>query len=151
MSKTAEIDQVPSCGHTTPVFACKACSDMLTHRLAELKKRPSVSNPPIPPALTFEQWKMCYDSLKLFPRLDPVYHAVSLTNQVTPSTPSHALAALCLYDQTFGFSRQDVEALKRSCINTRDDTPSICGDDGMLCGVCSIAARISALLPPPPE
>jgi hypothetical protein len=60
----------------------------------------------------------------------------------------HAMAALCLCGQPFGFVQQDVETLKRACINNRDDVPPICGDEGRLCRVCSIAARIEALLPP---
>ena len=51
----------------------------------------------------------------------------------------HALAALCLYEQEFGFTREDVDVLRG--ISRCEFAP---GHDGL----DSLADRIEALLPP---
>jgi hypothetical protein len=59
-----------------------------------------------------------------------------------PLEPAHAVAALSLFGQPFGFTREDVKAL----LYTLDDAGK-CGTDDIL---QSIAERIAALLPPEP-
>lgn len=51
----------------------------------------------------------------------------------------HALAAFALYGQPFGFTREDVEALRAEAYARHDD-------DGKR--LASLADRIAALLPP---
>jgi hypothetical protein len=54
----------------------------------------------------------------------------------------HALAALALYQQTFGFTREDVEALRKI---VRENEPRDIADS-----LRSLADRVEALLPPEP-
>jgi hypothetical protein len=70
----------------------------------------------------------------------------------------HALAALCLVDQPFGFTRTDVEFLRTSethrvgCFlmaGGRLDAECDCDIDDRDARKASLIARIAALLPPP--
>ena len=55
----------------------------------------------------------------------------------------HALAALCLHDQPFGFTREDVDLVSCEAMNSQDNgNPT---EAGMF---QSLADRIEALLPP---
>lgn len=56
----------------------------------------------------------------------------------------HAIAALALHGQPFGFTREDVEVLR--CAQSVLDTLDGYDDESIGCG--SLAARIAALLPP---
>ncbi len=57
------------------------------------------------------------------------------------------VAALCLHDQTFGFTREDVDRL--ISIAELLDTPSVTSTEESWF-IASLAARIAALLPPSP-
>ena len=57
----------------------------------------------------------------------------------------HALAALALYGQPFGFTREDVEVLRRVL---REWTPLRESPIDLPVGLATLAARIEALLPP---
>lgn len=61
-----------------------------------------------------------------------------------PASLFHATAALCLHDQQFGFTREDVAAL-------RDASSSLAHkkfDSGITPYLDAVADRIEALLPP---
>jgi hypothetical protein len=59
----------------------------------------------------------------------------------------HAVAALCLFEQPFGFTRGDVE-LVRDCIGMEWDRGERGEMDALEKRLESLAARIAALLPP---
>lgn len=63
-----------------------------------------------------------------------------------PPALRHALAALCLYGQPFGFTREDVEGLSRRAEN-EEDVSHMMGGRGAS-SLRSLATRIAALLPP---
>jgi hypothetical protein len=65
-------------------------------------------------------------------------------DQVLVPPPARAvLAAFALYEQPFGFTRQDAEAVRRAAEVAGTGRPGL--DPGLL---RSVAARIEALLPP---
>ena len=77
-------------------------------------------------------------------------------DSVYPTPARHALAALCLYQQPFGFSQEDVDLLGRladydhgeaACLDGYDNFPEEA--DRREAHTRSLAARIAALLPPP--
>ena len=87
--------------------------------------------PETKPALTAEEWaKVEFPPLPRDPR-------------------DHALAALCLYGQPFGFTPEDV-ALLLDLAEVVDNPlgMDLRGGKEEFEGVLSIAARIAALLPP---
>ena len=100
-------------------------------------------------ALTAEEWSWWYDEWK---REEAVF-SVTDDQGYSAELPKHQIAALCLHDQPFGFTREDIEVL----CNVLEDL-----DDKMQRGpegieiyvqpkydaVASLSARISALLPP---
>jgi hypothetical protein len=113
-----------------------------------------MSNPPIPPALTEEQWQSWIQEGIVYGER---FHTPNFINKgigfagvprivvnVAPmDTESHACAALCLYDQPFGFTHGDVRNI---CLaQSRSKDPILADHLG------EIAARIAALLPPQPE
>jgi hypothetical protein len=67
--------------------------------------------------------------------MDDAYHIF-----FSLSEDHYALAALCLHGQPFGFTREDVEMLRYSAENTRDNYAA---QDYL-----SLADRLEALLPP---
>jgi hypothetical protein len=104
-------------------------------------------NPPIPPALTEDEWKIgMTDRHPEEPWGDVALSgggvAITGVPYYTPIENRHACAALCLYDQTFGFTHEDVKLL-RLIADGRGVYPGI--------NVDLLADRIAALLPPPPE
>lgn len=87
-----------------------------------------MSNPPIPPALPEEEWKAWKRPLL-------VGHSY------------HSCAALCLYDQPFGFTQEMVDFLRsfdNFLVSPRVGSPTAVMFD-------AIADHIAALLPPPPD
>lgn len=64
-----------------------------------------------------------------------------------PAENRHALAALCLYDQPFGFTQEEVQKMRDHADNAEATYPYAEGD---LDWLRSIATRIAALLPPSP-
>lgn len=98
------------------------------------------------PALTAEEWA------------DPW---LALTNEgihwVAPDYPAeglvgldgefdrHALAALCLHDQPFGFTREDMDALRSALEQIELDPYCFGAEVAILPGIID---RIEALLPP---
>lgn len=111
-----------------------------------------MTQPEIQPAMTAEEWK----SQRIdFPELAatggkgrPItirFNSVGLLvsrDCVVPPSKQPALAALCLYQQPFGFSRADIDLLTRLCISARD----LSRDEFVAAD--HLAARIAALLPP---
>lgn len=121
-----------------------------------------MSNREIAPALTPEEWKGGYyysDDLRLNrknagiggqPRLNVEVLSHPLGGVTNDQRDLHALAALCLYGQPFGFNAIDVEFL-----NERADAAEAYGRDLMNDRAMesaekfrALAARIEALLPP---
>lgn len=94
------------------------------------------------PALTAKEWtEKRYETQALLGEAtvqvdeeDDVYISPTAMGAFFRATDRHALAALLLYGQPFGFSREDVKHLR---------------DRGSNCEWCiSLADRIEALLPP---
>ncbi len=78
----------------------------------------------------------------------PALAGTKIGNEVV-ANPRHATAALCLYQQSFGFTHDDVWDLRKRCdakpewgVSTKDP----CG----ICPLCQLASRIASLLPPQP-
>jgi hypothetical protein len=95
-------------------------------------------------ALSPEEWAFADDGLPAVADLDHVKDQIWLEYSVGKSRRTtmrrHALAALCLRDQPFGFERRDVEALKREL----EYNPQI----REVATLQSLVDRIEALLPP---
>jgi hypothetical protein len=108
----------------------------------------------IQPALTSSQWERRQFSFEYWGHcsLDSSGELV-LRDQNHPSIlkgqERHKLAALALLGQPFGFSREDVEALRDLAGGTREECDPI-GDPGGAM-LWSLADRIAALLPPETE
>lgn len=83
----------------------------------------------VTPALTREGWAKCLEYPLVFEKR---------------TIPRHALAALCLHGQPFGFSREDVRLVEFIAEFDPQDHPDVPK-------LRSLAARISALLPPEEE
>lgn len=105
----------------------------------------------IEPAMTAEEWQEAFDN-EWFPMPMNVDEEYDLTEK------PHASAALCLYGQKFGFTREDVRELRKVAdlyenakIETQDgiDTISIVLQP-RIAALRSLADRIAALLPPEP-
>lgn len=62
----------------------------------------------------------------------------------------HAVAALCLYGQPFGFTQEDVELLREAMVLDHYDGTGIDIVPGTDDKLSNLAARIAALLPPSP-
>lgn len=113
----------------------------------------------VQPALTREEWGRCERAFEYWGRMklhsdgrlevrDTVNHPSLLYND-----EKHALAALALHQQPFGFTREDVEDLEdaiqgilSTCLNKCVVSTCSCG--GLVDRIGSLAARIAALLPP---
>lgn len=85
-------------------------------------------NEKVQPALSPEEWAR-----------DGLEREVILASQYT-IYERHGLAAACLYEQSFGFAREDIELLQRVA-------DAFSGHE-WIAPVHSLAARIEALLPP---
>ena len=77
---------------------------------------------------------------------------VEVGNTIVSAANRHALAALCLHGQEFGFTREDVEAI-RECARVYASMHGERGDGLMRRHptadlATSAASRIEALLPP---
>ena len=96
----------------------------------------------IKPALTAEEWvKALFQSSQEGALAITVGMREDLAAPGTPECRAayhHALAALCLKDKPFGFTREDVEILRAGV----DSVPALDHVQG------SLADRIEALLPP---
>lgn len=109
---------------------------------------------PVKPALTPEQWA------KQGKNHDPFHiredGALVITGVLVTPGQRNRLAALCLYGQPFGFSQEDVEALRLLAsallAEATGDWEFTVGGSAELHGAQrraqSLAERISALLPP---
>lgn len=86
----------------------------------------------IKPALTAEEWAS-WHKVDAFERANFIAIREGLTR--------HSLAALCLYQQSYGFSREDVRLLGLYAAMFH-------GDHGEPARLQNLAARIEALLPP---
>lgn len=93
------------------------------------------------PALTVEEWadpdKFSYSNI------------ACRTVEVAGGWYGHAIAALCLHEQPFGFTREDVTLLRE--VAAEGDVGGSRGDTEMIAGFESLIARIEALLPPESE
>ena len=67
-----------------------------------------------------------------------------------PASPSarHALAALCLHGQTYGFTREDVALLRGLGLYAEPRALDIVFGEAAATRIASLADRIEALLPP---
>lgn len=99
----------------------------------------------IQPALTPEEWR--YAICGLVWDHDLAYLSVPDVDNPRRPLGEHATAAFCLHGQPFGFTWEDVDALRRGhaeehgsgCVASLGDPP---------CSLLSLADRIAALLPP---
>lgn len=113
-----------------------------------------MTQPEIQPALTADEWSNvvvyrgnathpinfgahCYDGIHSIP-CDP-----ELAGE------RHKLAALCLYQQPFGFTQQDVELIRSASVVAHCDDIGFDEEELDRLQRESLAARIAALLPPP--
>ena len=96
------------------------------------------------PALTREEWEIALERMKTHDRLDVVWYE---------SKSHHSCAALCLFEQPFGFTWEDVERLRRAIIIESyrfcDEPAEV--DDLETQSLGFLADRIEALLPPEPQ
>jgi hypothetical protein len=108
----------------------------------------------ITPALTAEEWKRAGDGGQFYIAWDGWLHAAdskareyldaSLDKQASGNR--HALAALALHRQPFGFTWEMAAFLRARCFFESHGIG--CGDEAGKCLYCEIADRIAALLPP---
>lgn len=113
-----------------------------------------MSNPPIPPALSEEEWKnrrayatedVCDGQRVHIHANDPagiVIGSYGSHGVIDDPRLRHALAALCLYDQTFGFTQDDIHDLD-ICLLGREPLPGT-----HLHRVKLLRDKILAILPP---
>ncbi len=104
----------------------------------------------IKPALTAEEWGR---ALLASSRLGALALTVGNRDDLAkPGTPEcvaafdHAKAALCLHEQPFGFTHEDVEFLRRVVILAASIAP---GHEAYWSKAHNLASRIEALLAPP--
>jgi hypothetical protein len=103
-----------------------------------------VTDTKIKPALSPEQWKKEKDYAGLPYVLERAAYQVAGRTYETWDESLHALAALCLYGQPFGFSREDVKLLRESWPKgVYISTPHSPHER-----LCALADRMEALLPP---
>lgn len=117
---------------------------------------------PIKPALTEKEWKLesferTFVETEPYPQtetfsahLDPGLTVRCEGESVNvPEGARHALAALALFDQPFGFTREDVRVLREAA--DRDDAELQAGNNARTdidtVALRSLADRIEALLP----
>jgi hypothetical protein len=104
----------------------------------------------IKPAMTAEEWEAGLVKRPTCPQLirndDSPGVFVWYDQGVLIEPPdTYALAAMCLYKQPFGFTRQDVEEIRDAARNLEEEFNS---PPGSIKELRSIADRIEALLPP---
>lgn len=96
------------------------------------------------PALTKEEWaRLTIDEGQSEYAEDAVADAIAESNLNTWGDARHALAALFLHGQPFGFTREDVELLREEAGHEID-----AGNGREYRRLESLADRIEALLPP---
>lgn len=94
-------------------------------------------NEPIEPALTPEEWAEIAPGDGLWDRWEAVWQ-----DEFGAHAPEHAMAALCLHGQPFGFTHEDVRKLR----DMPDGTGYASIDDPEW--FASLLDRVRALLPP---
>lgn len=122
-----------------------------------------MTTPPLPSALTSEEWRegefeSFYGNAMTSAHRDHkgrwFFHSdgpdgresIVILNQADDNgRASHALAALALHGQRFGFTREDVWALRTVCISGMHESAE---ERAIRAVFTSLAARIEALLPP---
>ena len=114
------------------------------------------------PALSAEEWKasaVFRENLEFFWHVRGVElridddERVDCGPTVRGDGPRHALAALCLYQQPFGFTAEDVEALNEAVaelLQPGNLAPPLPWQVRSAKALRSLASRIAALLPPQP-
>lgn len=113
-------------------------------------------SPALQPALTAKQWADSYPfgSTLKFDKDEALLDTTG-GEWGDVSIPRHALAALCLHGQPFGFAWKDVWELHSIAASIRTES-----DAGLSLPVLTladaetlerVASRIQALLPPPPQ
>lgn len=146
----------------------KRAYDAALRELNELANQPVASDHPeerIAPALTAQEWRDGYIGIDVEvhlktpglstvgPRVHVEVKGYPLGGSMGDVRDLHALAALCLYGQPFGFTREDVRVLERVSRNllSNPEFDPQTGNPYHAKGyhLASIASRIAALLPPP--
>lgn len=112
----------------------------------------------IAPALTAEEWKGSINTRALQRPYNPTVPHYSInfesgwsgicvrakhSNASLDRSWTHAIAALALHEQPFGFTREDLDELALAYAALLND-----GQDEVATSVHNIRARIAALLPP---
>lgn len=104
----------------------------------------------IKPALTAEEWREALqDHTAKVQAMRSAWY-----NPKSPETSDHALAALALYGQPFGFTHEDLTACENGIAGIWTQHSQMCHGDSEECGcgpesraLYSLADRIQALLP----
>ena len=96
----------------------------------------------VQPALTPEEWREDVPATR--DTMTIVHGDVYFAGLRVHHTDRHGLAAICLYGQPFGFTREDVQMLRFLC----DKAPYDEEDARLERALLSLADRIEALLPP---
>lgn len=96
-------------------------------------------------ALTAEEWKHAQAILKS--GADPTIAAVVTAERVGVGD-RHSLAALCLHEQEFGFTREDLTMLDHLSAVWCNEACGCNTEDEYFLLAISLADRIEALLPP---
>jgi hypothetical protein len=115
-----------------------------------------MDNPPIPPALTPLDWANASEGHEVGGRQFTARISRQDMQLFTAEDPEldegdrHALAALCLHEQTFGFSHEDVVALLDAATSIEEEWPEEHQKWQDVPRLRSIASRLAALLPPAP-
>lgn len=113
--------------------------------------------PEVKPALTREEWEIeTHDwetGLPPLPRMVTEYSVELLIagRKTTPEERNHAMAAMCLHGQSFGFSWEDVDVLRHEATYlheaaNRGAKYPVVSEYGA--DLESLADRIACLLPP---
>ncbi len=108
----------------------------------------------IKPALTAEEWMECQRSKMRDYNKAPMVHGQFLVFAGMPQPISRldAMAALCLHEQPFGFTHEDVEMLRRLFKQQMDMAHHVVRNNKAMVSratrIDELADRIEALLPP---
>lgn len=106
---------------------------------------------PITPALTAEEWaeqridRRDHDTITLSPDTGGITVADGFEGGYVSSDDRHALAALALHGQPFGFTWDDVRFLRHEAAAAREMHGELIAESF---DFDALAARIEALLPP---
>jgi hypothetical protein len=100
----------------------------------------------IEPALTAEEWRLAKDDRNIVG--DPSEEALDLGGGRFKHLDGHALAAINLYGQPFGFTHEDVDAIRTALMEQHFDLTDDQYTTDATRQFHRVLAKIEALLPP---